>query len=106
MTKLEGVKHDSGKARMELLPAEALDDIAQVFAFGAKKYGDYNWRGGIKVSRLVGALLRHTFAYLRGETNDPESGLPHIAHAGCNVMMILTTMKNKPELDDRYKEVK
>ena len=104
--KAEGVKHDSGKPRMELLPPEALEDIAKVFSFGANKYGDYNWRGGIKTTRLVGAILRHIFSYLSGETNDPESGLPHIAHAGCGVMMVLSMMKRRPDLDDRYTEQK
>jgi len=100
----KGVKYDQGKPRMELLPAESLEEIAKVFAFGAVKYGDWNWRGGIEISRLSGAVLRHIFAFLRGETNDPESNLPHVAHAGAGILMILATMKNHSDMDDRYKD--
>jgi hypothetical protein len=103
MSDQKGIKHDHGKPRMELVPAEGLELVAQVFSFGASKYGDYNWAGGLKVSRLVGAALRHIFAFLRGETNDPESGLPHLAHAGCGLLMAITMMVRKPEMDDRYK---
>lgn len=103
MAEQKGIKHDSGKPRMELIPAEGIEQIAQVFAFGAGKYGDYNWAGGLKVSRLLGAVLRHIFAFLRGETNDPESGLSHLAHAGCGILMALTMMSRRPDMDDRYK---
>jgi Domain of unknown function (DUF5664) len=98
----QGTKHDNGKPRMELLPGESLEDIAKVFAFGAVKYGDWNWRGGIKISRLMGAVLRHIFAFLCGETRDPESGLLHVSHAACGLLMVIATLKNRPDMDDRY----
>lgn len=97
-------KNDSDKAhRPELLPAEALLEISKVFAFGAKKYSDNNWRGGFKYTRVLGALLRHLFAFMRGEDNDPETGLSHIAHAGCNVLFLLTFILTKTGTDDRCK---
>lgn len=101
--KAEGVKHDSEKIRVDLLDAQALEGLAAVLTFGAKKYNAHNWRGGISYSRLIGALLRHTFAILRGEDNDPESGLPHIDHVGCCWMFLSNMMKNRQDLDDRWK---
>jgi hypothetical protein len=48
-------------------------------------------------------MLRHLFAIMRGEDNDPESGLPHIDHVGCCWMFLSNNMKVRPEMDDRWK---
>lgn len=98
-----GTKYDQGKLPYELLDGVALDGIAAVLAFGAKKYAAHNWRGGISYSRLLGAALRHTFAIVRGEDLDPESGLPHVDHLGCCWMFLSNMMKTRPDLDDRFK---
>lgn len=101
-----GVKHDSGKVRMDLLSPIALEEIAKVMTYGAKKYGDHNWHGGIAWSRVIGALLRHVFAFIRREDTDPETGLSHMAHVGCCVMFLLDYIQSHPELDDRYEKPK
>ena len=41
------------------------------------------------------------FAWFRGERNDPESGLSHLAHAICNLMMLIHYETTYPEGDDR-----
>lgn len=106
MPEATGVKHDGGKPPMELLDTEALLGLARVLDFGRNKYAAHNWRGGISYSRLLGAALRHTFAILRGENDDPESGLPHVDHLGCCWMFLSNMMKTRPDLDDRYKNDK
>lgn len=88
---------------MELLSQIALVELAKVATAGAAKYGDHNWRGGLKYSRLIGALLRHATSYLGGESKDPETGLSHIAHAACCAMFLLELEVTRPDLDDRYK---
>lgn len=88
---------------MELLSALALTELAKVLTFGAKKYGDHNWRGGIVFSRLIGACFRHLYAYLSGERKDPETGLSHLAHAMACIMFMLEFEATKPSLDDLYK---
>lgn len=100
----EGTKYDQDKLPMDLLDPDALAGLAAVLQFGAKKYAAHNWRGGISYSRLLAALLRHSFAILRGEYNDPESGLPHVDHLGCCWMFLSHMMKNRPDLDDLYKK--
>jgi len=99
----EGIKYDDGKVRLELLSRHAIEKLGQVLTFGAKKYEDNNWRRGLLYTRVIGALLRHTFAYLSGETTDKESGLSHMAHAMCCAMFLLEYEVSHPELDDRYK---
>ena len=100
---LVAMKQDSEKSRVDLLDAEWLEGIGHVLRFGAMKYSDHNWRNGFKWSRLIGAAFRHLLAISRGEDIDPESGLPHADHLGCSVMFLAWHMKNKPELDDRWK---
>lgn len=100
---MSGTKYDGGKPRMDLLDADALIGLAQVLTFGAQKYEAHNWREGINNSRLVAALLRHISAVMKGEEIDPESGLPHIDHAGCCWMFLSNNMKHRPDLDDLWK---
>lgn len=97
------MKHDSEKVRMDLLDPAAIEKLAQVLTFGAKKYEAQNWRRGISKSRLLGAALRHLFSYMRGEDNDPESGLSHVAHAMCCCMFLLG-LERRTDLDDRWKD--
>jgi hypothetical protein len=101
-----GVKHDQDKAPMDLLDPMALDGLARVLQFGARKYASHNWRGGISYSRLIAALLRHSFAFLRGEYIDPESGLPTVDHIGCCWMFLSWMSKNRQDLDDLWKPSK
>ena len=101
-----GRKDDQGKLPLDLLDPVSLEGIAAVLQFGAKKYASHNWRGGISYSRLIAALLRHTFAIVRGEYVDPESQLPHIDHVQCCAMFLSNFMKTRPDLDDLYKAPK
>lgn len=97
-----GTKYDDGKPGMHLLDHIALREIAKVLDFGAKKYAPNNWRKGIAMSRLLAAALRHLFAYASGERKDPESGLSHLAHAGCCVVFALNMEQTRPDLNDVY----
>ena len=87
---MTGIKYDTDKVRWELMPWSELEQVAKVMAYGAEKYDADNWKhlGGAR-PRYFAAALRHLFAWWRGETDDPESGLPHLAHAACNVLFLL-----------------
>ena len=100
--KLTGaVKHDQGKLDWSLLPIDSVEEILKVLEFGKRKYAAWNWasNGGFKYSRLFGSLLRHIFAWWRGEDKDPETGLSHLAHAGCNILFLLYYIKHR---DTKY----
>lgn len=101
---VEGVKHDAEKNRVELLSSVAIEEIAKVLTFGARKYNADNWRLGMSWRRLIGASLRHIFAFMRGEDRDPESGLSHLAHAGCCIMFLLEYVLTGNGTDDRWSE--
>lgn len=103
--KIEAVKFDQGKVDWSLVPFEALEGMAQVLEFGAKKYDRWNWTtgGGFKWTRVLASCLRHIFAFMRGEDVDPESGLSHISHAQCNLLFLAYYIRNKDKMtkDDR-----
>lgn len=98
----EALKYDDNKLPLDLLPPEALEEIARVLQHGAKKYDAHNWRKGMKWSRLYAAHLRHLFAWAVGENIDPESGLRHLAHAGCCLLFLLTYQATETGEDDRF----
>ncbi len=84
-----GKKYDNGKPRMDLLPMDALMEVAKVLTFGAVKYGDRNWELGLDHNRMRAAKMRHDAADAMGEEIDPESGLLHKAHEACDILMEL-----------------
>jgi hypothetical protein len=98
-----GIKFDNEKAQLHLLSVDAMEEIGKVLTFGAKKYDAHNWRKGFIWSRILSSLLRHIFAWMRGEDKDPETGLSHLAHAGCCIMFLLEFEIRKIGTDDRYK---
>lgn len=99
---MSGTKHDSNKPPCDLLSPIALEATAMVLAHGAKTYGKNNWRLGLAYSRLIGAIMRHLFAFMRGEDLDPETGLPHVDHLGATVMFLQELYRTRKDLDDRY----
>lgn len=97
----EGRKDDAAKIRYELLPPEFLDGTADILTFGAKKYGDRNWEKGMAWSRVFGALMRHLWAWWRGEAGDPETGKSHLWHAACCLAFLMAYEARKSGQDDR-----
>jgi len=95
------VKHDAGKPRFSLVPAEARAELAKAFSHGAKKYPPNNFRAGADWSRYVDALYRHVNAWELREDIDSESGLNHLAHAGACIMILLTLQLKGLGKDDR-----
>lgn len=97
-----GVKYDGGKVRLDLLPTDALEEVAGVMTAALQKYEAENWRKGLAFSRLYGAALRHLFAWWRGEDLDLEYGLSHLAHATCCLLFMLAAEKGSAtRVDDR-----
>ena len=97
----EGRKNDIGKARHDLIPPELPDAVAQVLAFGANKYGERNWEKGMKWGRPYAALMRHMWAWWRGEKADPETGMSHLWHASCCLAFLVAFEARKTGVDDR-----
>ena len=100
--KLLGIKNDQEKPPLSLLPVQAVEAVGRGLAFGAKKYGKHNWRGGMDHTRLSSAALRHIFAYIDGENLDTETNEEHIAHAICGLLFLLESRIKGYGRDDRH----
>jgi hypothetical protein len=87
-------KFDGDKLRMDLIPPEAIEELAKVLTMGASKYDDNNWQG-VESHRYDAALMRHYVAWKKGEEVDPESGFSHLSHMLCNVAFLIWKEKNE-----------
>ena len=100
---------NADKPRWGLLALEVFEPVVQVLMFGAKKYAAWNFtnKEGLSWTETGESMQRHLSAWMRGEDLDPESGLPHLGHIGCNLMFLLYyrmyASKGYDKRDDRFK---
>ncbi len=92
----------ASKPRLELVPFDTIEEIAQVLTYGANKYEANNWTRGARWGRYFAAMLRHAFAWWRGEDRDPETGYSHLAHVGCNLVFLMSYQRHGWGEDDRF----
>lgn len=90
-------------ARFDLIPSDALWQVAELYGKGAEKYDDWNWRKGYPWSLSIASLQRHLHAWLMGEEIDPETGCHHLTSVVFHALGLLTFVKEHPEFDDRFK---
>jgi hypothetical protein len=112
-----GVKYDGGKVDLSLIPYEVLVECAYVLMHGAKKYGPYNWQGGMDYTRLDSAAMRHRGAFMDerqklDKVSECEGCIKnncldhsrrhHIAAVIVNYMFLLSyELNNQHHLDNR-----
>jgi hypothetical protein len=98
--------HNKGDPRGDWFPVRAFEPTVRVLEFGAKKYAKGNWAKGMSWSVCFTCTMSHLSKAFQGEENDEESGLPHLAHAMCNIVFLLGYRTLFPEGDDRLPEFK
>lgn len=98
-----GGQKDQKLAQLGALDPAALVEVARVAGFGARKYERLNFMKGYNWSLSYDALQRHLHAFWGGEDVDPESGLPHLAHAGWHCLALLAFSLHGLGTDDRWK---
>ena len=103
---MDGIKYDSEKPKMNLLPPKAIVEISKVLTFGAAKYDAENWRKLDDLqNRYTAGALRHIFAHMDGEELDPETNLSHLAHAMCCLLFKLEIeLENAQSEEERPRE--
>ena len=92
------------KPPLRLVPPTALIYLSRVMGLGAAKYGPYNWREkAVRYTVYLEAAMRHILTALDGEEIDPESGMPHAAHAMACMAIVLDAKATGNLIDDRPK---
>lgn len=99
-----GLRFNEGKPRASLFDQLFLWGVTKVLEFGAKKYAVNNWRKGLLWSACLDSMDRHLLAWKQGEDLDPESGIHHLDHVGCNVMFLRRYAEGGYESFDDRKE--
>jgi hypothetical protein len=100
----KGVKNDEGKLRWDLLPASSMEELVRVYTIGAAKYTPYNWMKGLDYGRIFAAMMRHAWAFWRGEQRDQVDGQHHLASVAWCALTLLYYDKDYPtytSFDDR-----
>lgn len=89
-------------ARFELLPWDALWEVAEHYGRGAAKYADRNWERGLAWSLCYAAAHRHMAQFWQGrERTDAETGGHHLAAAVFHLLAILAFDLRQAGTDDR-----
>jgi hypothetical protein len=100
----ENPKDRLGQAKppLHLIPPAAEILEAVVMGLGARKYQPYNWRTSkVRATVYIAAAKRHLAQWLDGESNDPESGVSHLAHARACLGILLDAQATGSMVDDR-----
>lgn len=85
----------TGKGRYDLLPWEAIHEIAIHCEQGALHYGERNCEKGIPISSLLDSALRHLSQYMQGAVDEP-----HLRAAAWNVLFAIWIELKMPEMQD------
>lgn len=97
-------RDNKGKAKLHLVPKEAMEAIAEVLwkssIPGGGKYPMGNWKKGAEHSVPLDSLLRHAMKRAEGIMNDEESGMPHSYHMLINAVFMVYYEKHHPELNN------
>lgn len=98
-----GKRYNSGKNRLDLIPAWAMERVGEVFTKGAEKYDPNNWKNGLSWTGVVASLKRHLSDWEQCKDFDEEDGLLHMAHLATNALFLLEYYNIYPEGDDRWR---
>lgn len=88
-TNAQGGKQSRSEYAFHLIPPEALLELAQVFAEGAKKYERNNWQK-ISAEEHFNHMLVHYYAAVLGDTQDN-----HLGHFLCRAVMTYCMLKKE-----------
>ncbi len=97
----KGLRYDDNKPRYDLIPPEAMDELALLYTIGAKKYAERNWERGMNWGKVFGSLMRHAWKWMRGQEYDEETGVHHMIHVAWNAIALYIYYVRKIGLDDR-----
>lgn len=101
-----GLRFNSGKLRVDLVPADVIEALAEVLGHACTKrvppYPERNWERGMKWSNVVASLERHLLDVKLGREFDPSgTGLRSSALLLCNAVFLCAfDIRGLQHLDD------
>ena len=96
------VRNNIGKLRLDLVPHQLKESVAEVLTKGLDDYPERNWEKGIPFMDMYGSIERHWLAFQKREDIDKKSGLHTLKHLACNIAMLLYYIdNNRTDLDNR-----
>lgn len=98
-----GGRKETTDIRFDLLPVEAMWEVARLYGIGARKYEEHNWRKGYNWSNSYAAAQRHLARFWAGESMD-EGGFHHLSAVVFHCLALMTFENEHAELDDRFKK--
>lgn len=99
ITNAKGAKQTDLKARFDLLPARAVEEVARVLQLGATKYGEDNWRG-LSVDEIHNHTIYHAVRFNRSRD------LEDLANTACRALMALEIFLEDSEFQTEVKQVR
>lgn len=87
--------------RYDLIPVQALAEVARVYGKGAQKYAERNWERSYAWSLSYGAMLRHANQFWGGESTDAESQRQHLGAVIFHAMALMEFDRLGIGTDDR-----
>lgn len=99
-----GTRSDKDKSRVDLIPADALLELGELYRLGAAKYNAHNWERGMAYSRMYGSMVRHMLKFWGGEEIDPD-GFHHLTAVAFGALGLLhyeLDPESYKEFDDRW----
>jgi hypothetical protein len=88
-------------ARYDLIPPHALEALAVHYGKGMEKYAERNWERGYKWGYSFAAMMRHAWAFWRGESIDPDTGGHHLTAVAWHAFALIEFERRKIGTDDR-----
>lgn len=88
---------DCENTRYDLISPIGLRRLAETYAEGAKKFGDFNWENGMPVTDLLNHAIAHVYKFLGGDRSED-----HLAHAAWNLLGAIHSMEQWPHLNQEW----
>jgi hypothetical protein len=88
---------DCEQTRYDLITPIGLRRLAETYAEGAAKFGQFNWENGMPVTDLLNHAIAHVYKFLGGDRNED-----HLAHAAWNLLGAIHSMEKWPELNQQW----
>ena len=96
-----GGEKGSKLARFDLIPPVPLEMLAEHYGRGVAKYADRNWERGYNWGLSFAAMMRHAWAFWRGESIDPETGGHHLTAVAWHAFALIEFERRKIGTDNR-----